>query len=186
MLEASGGAPIRCCCACAVAQHASAKAGKYNANLTANFARREVGGVDIDIATPALEQLHQRVEVTCWQALRGEPDHISARDRPGYGSAARRARLGSRTVVQVGAEKYGYASGRMNLAEVDMRLRDRRAQAGERLLEGDRAGFLIQIKLKRASAVGGEDGCWGFVESDHFGRELLGIDRCIEQHEGGH
>lgn len=73
-------------------------------NLATNFARREVGRVDIDIATPALEQLHQRVEVTCWQALRGEPDHISGRDRPGYGSAARRARL-DRGVVQVGAEK---------------------------------------------------------------------------------
>lgn len=72
----------------------------------------------------------------------------------------------------------------MNFAEVDMRLRDRRAQAGERLLEGDRAGFLIQIKMKRALAVGGEDGCWGFVESDHLSSELLGIGRCTEQHEG--
>src|SRR5260370_4741882 len=34
MLEASGGAPTTCCCACAVAPHARANAEKYNANLT--------------------------------------------------------------------------------------------------------------------------------------------------------
>src|SRR6202011_2646525 len=41
------------------------------ANLAANFARREVARVDISIGTLGLDQLHQRVEVACWHALRG-------------------------------------------------------------------------------------------------------------------
>src|ERR1700686_3253294 len=46
------------------------------ANLAANFARREVVRVDIGIGTLGLDQLHQRVEVACWHALRGDREHI--------------------------------------------------------------------------------------------------------------
>src|SRR6516162_251758 len=97
------------------------------ANLAANLARRKVRGVNIAIGGIGDERRDQRVEIAGRNVLRGRPNHASARDRSGYGSAARRTKLSSRrTVVEVGAEEHHDASRHMPLTEVNVRLRDRR------------------------------------------------------------
>src|ERR1700676_2393170 len=99
------------------------------ADFSANFTCREIDSVYIPIRGAGEQRISDCVEITrgyvltrnCKDAARSD----CSDDRP----AARRTRLSScRSIAQIRAQEHHDATGRMDSAEMDMRLRDVRAQ----------------------------------------------------------
>src|SRR5262249_62363690 len=114
-------------------------------------------------------------------------------ERPGHRGGALWTSLRSRrTVVEVGAEEHHYAARYVSLAEMNVGLVDRRAQAGICQLECNGLGVSIEVQSDRGSAGGKDCSRLGggrarqranFLEPRELSEELLCAGICAEQHE---
>src|SRR5262249_34217441 len=119
--------------------------------LTANFACREFGGVDVPISGIRQQRSHKSGEIAGVYVLCRGPDNVGAGDRTANGPAC----FGSdRPITKVCDEEHYDASGHVHFAEMDMRLRNRRAQTGKGQGEDEGPCWLVQVQRERALAVG--------------------------------
>src|SRR5882672_2387498 len=151
-------------------------------DLAADLPGREGRRVDVAVSRVVVERLDEPGEIAHGYALTRWPDHFSGRDGPRHRPGGSRTGLGARRpVAEVGAEERHDSTADVPLAEVDMRLRNRRIQSGVRQGEGQGLGLPVEIEIERRRASGqdraglsGADSA-DFLETGEFRRKVISI-----------
>jgi hypothetical protein len=152
-------------------------------NLPSNLTGGEGCGVDVSIGGIRKDGRHERVEITRCHTLRDRPDYACGYNRPLHRSAIQRAGLGSRrrSEGRVRAEEHHNATRNVHLAEVDVRLRNRRTQPRICQLKANRLVDPIDVQQELPLSWGKYRTCLSspktadFLKSGERGKELLFI-----------
>jgi hypothetical protein len=130
--------PIASCYLVAVLVHGT--------DFAAEFPCGKRCGVNVAIGRIRLQRVLDGIEITGRHILRGRSDHARGRERSRHRSSICRTRGSSRwSVIEIRAEEHHHAARHMHFAQMDVRLRNRRAQVREGERVGQRFGAPVQL-----------------------------------------